>query len=89
VGGEVMVACCDADMLGRMLGDGKLMVHVSERFYGGETVDEDGFLELADEASVVNIIGDRAVDAAVRRGLVDGESVLEVCGVKHAQVYKV
>ncbi len=88
-GGEVMVACCDQRLLGMTLRDGELEVHVSERFYGGERASEEAMLKAVSESTVANIIGDDAVEAALRRGEVDESGVREVCGVKHAQVYKV
>jgi uncharacterized protein len=88
-GGETLIACCDADILGKRLTDGELDIHVSEGFYGGDKVDEEGMIRFLGEATVANIIGERAVDAAVRRGIVEPSGVIEVCGLKHAQVFRV
>jgi len=87
VGDETIVACCDADLLGRRLKDGELDLHVSERFYGGDIVDEDEMLKLLVRASSANILGDRAVASAASRGIIGSEGIMEVCGVKHAQLF--
>ena len=88
-GGEVMVACCDSRLLGMTLKDDELEVHVSERFYGGEKVSEEMMLKAISESTVANIMGDDAVEAALRCGAVDESGVREVCKVKHAQIYRV
>jgi len=87
VGGDTLVACCDREMLGRRLTDGELEVLVSERFYGGERLDEERMIRALRDATVANIIGDKAVEAALRHGIVEESGVRDVCGVKHAQVY--
>jgi hypothetical protein len=89
VGSDILVACCDADLLGKRLRGDELEIHVSERFYGGEEVQEDMLLSLLKGATVANLIGDRAVSAAQRAGLIDEDGAAEVCGVKHAQLYLV
>jgi hypothetical protein len=87
VGGETLVACCDLELLGKRLGDDELDLHVSSSFYGGQTVDEDAMMRLVGEATSANLIGDRTVELALRQGLVDEANIIEVGGVKHAQVY--
>ncbi|MFH1054592.1 MAG: DUF424 family protein [Candidatus Altiarchaeota archaeon] len=88
-GGEVLVACCDAGILGTRLSDGTLQVHVSEGFYGGEIVSEEDFLKLLNESTTANLLGDKVVDTALKRGLVEKSGIIDVCGVKHAQLYTV
>lgn len=82
-----MVAGCDAEILGRSFNEGELDITASRGFYGGQVVDEDGLIGLMADATSANLLGDRVVEAAVRRGLVDEGGVLRVCGLKHAQVY--
>jgi len=87
VGSDVLVACCDAEILGKRLKGDEVEIHVSERFYGGEQVHEERLLALLKEATVANLIGDRAVSAAQRAGLIEEGGAAEVCGIKHAQLY--
>jgi len=39
--GQVVVAMCDAELLGRKLKDGKLQITVNEGFYGGDLFDDE------------------------------------------------
>jgi len=81
-----MVAGCDREILGSVLSDGEFQVKVSERFYGGEVVDWEKLMEHIEDATIVNLMGDRIVGLAVSEGIVDENCVKNVCGVKHAQM---
>ncbi|ELY59445.1 hypothetical protein C491_06533 [Natronococcus amylolyticus DSM 10524] len=82
----LLVAVCDADVLGeRFEGDG-VTLEVTEKFYGGEAVDEAAVVDSLARATVANIVGTRAVDLAIEEGFVDEANVLEVGDTKHAQL---
>jgi len=87
--GQIVVAMCDAELVGRKLKDGKIVVTLNEGFYGGEVFDEDesGIFNLLRGASSYNIFGERAIAVAVKFNLVDKSTVRVVDGVPHAQVY--
>ncbi len=87
--GHIVVAMCDAELVGRKLHDGKIHVTLNEGFYGGEVFDDEetGLFNLLRGASSYNIFGERAIAVAVRYNLVDRSTVRLVDGVPHAQVY--
>jgi uncharacterized protein len=87
VGGEVLVACCDDELLDKKLSEGDINIHISRRFYGGEKVDADGLSKALTEATVANLMGDAVVGLAIEKGLVEESGVVEVCGIKHAQLF--
>ena len=81
-----ILAACDEEILGMTFrGDG-IKIKVSEVFYGGEPVSEDTFIERTKSATIINIVGNRAVERAVKEGLVSEECVMVIGEVKHAQV---
>lgn len=85
-GNELLVAACDTDILGRTFKGNGLRLHVSESFYGGERLDEDGLVSRLQFATIANLVGRRTVEVAVKRGFVDPECVLVIDGVPHAQM---
>jgi uncharacterized protein len=89
VGGEVLVACCDEELLDQRFSEGDVNIHVSPGFYGGDKVDKDGFEKAMRVATTANLIGDAVVALALEKGLVEESGVIEVCGIKHAQLYVV
>ncbi len=87
--GQVVVAMCDAELVGRRLEEGPLSVTLSEEFYGGETFDPDetGLFNLIRGANSYNIFGKAAIEVAVKYHLLERSAVRRVAGVPHAQVY--
>ncbi|WP_336342919.1 DUF424 domain-containing protein [Halalkalicoccus ordinarius] len=81
----LLVAVCDADVLGETFENGELSLTVTEEFYGGEEVEERDAANSLDRASVANLVGERAVTLAIERGHVDEANVLEIDGTPHAQ----
>ena len=86
-GGQVLVACCDAEILGRTLKSGELEIRISESFYGGQKVDEKSLMDLMKEATTVNLMGDKVVSLALSEGIIDESGIMDVCGIKHAQLF--
>ena len=91
VSGEKIAAICDEELFGKKLVDSTLGIefNVSGPFYGGELVPVEYAMAKAREADIINLVGKRSVEAAMREGFVHPEAVLEIAGVPHAQVVKV
>lgn len=86
VQGEVLLAACDEELLGKTFREGELKLEVKERFYGGEKVNEEELGALLDEATIANLTGERCVSKAVELGYIDPERILYIDGVPHAQL---
>ena len=84
-GVQRLVAACDADLLGTSHREGKFRLDVTPGFYDGLRVGEADLGAYLRSATVANLVGPNAVEAAVRLGLVDPANVLRVAGVPHAQ----
>ncbi|MEN2999910.1 MAG: DUF424 family protein [Acidilobaceae archaeon] len=88
--GSAMVSLVDEELLGKRFRDQRgVTIDVSRRFYEGELISEEGARELMREASVLILVGSRAVAIAIEMELVNPEAVLWVQGVAYAQVFKV
>ncbi|NJE01652.1 DUF424 domain-containing protein [Thermococcus sp. JdF3] len=86
VQGEVLLAACDEELLGKTFREGDLKLEVKERFYRGELVEEDALGALLHEATIANLTGERCVSKAIELGYVDEDRVLRIQGVPHAQM---
>ncbi|MCK4477160.1 DUF424 family protein [Candidatus Bathyarchaeota archaeon] len=85
----ILLAMCDANMLGKTLKQGKIVFHIREEFYKGALVSLEEAVDLIQQSTIVNMIGRRIVKKAVEKGLVHPDAVLEIAGVPHAQIVKV
>lgn len=87
--GDVLVAVCDSDLIGRELDSGTSTFTVTESFYGDETVNPERAKELLIEATIVNVLGEQAVRCAVEAGVVDEANVVTFGEVPHAQMVRI
>lgn len=85
---HVLVAVCDETLLGKTLVDGDFQFNISEDFYGGQLVDVETFLEQLKDATIVNMVGQISVEAAVNAGMVHKQAILYIDGHPHAQWMK-
>jgi len=84
----VLLAVCDAELLGRVLREGNIVFRVREDFYGGSEMSVEEAVDLIRQSTVINMIGKRIVAKALEKGLIHPEAVLKISGVPHAQIVK-
>ena len=85
---ETVVAICDEEILGQTFkGDGMTFT-VTEPFYKGVLAEEQFVLDNIGQFTILNIVGNRSVELAVREGLVSEDSVIIIGEVKHAQAVR-
>ncbi|MBU4406158.1 MAG: DUF424 family protein [Candidatus Altiarchaeota archaeon] len=88
-GNDILLAACDKEVLGNTLTDGEFCLNVDEKFYEDMLVDVEELAELMAEATIANLTGNEVVEKAVELGFVDKDCVMEISGVKHAQVVNI
>jgi hypothetical protein len=87
-GSLVLVAACDRNLIGKTFRRGRLRLEVRESFYGGSVATVAEAVKAMAEADVVNLVGHRAIDAALKAGLADSRAVMRIDGVPHLQIVK-
>lgn len=87
-GHEVLLAACDHGLLGQVYREGEIVLDIKESFYGGETGDVEALTELFHQATIINLVGENCVAAAVESGLACEEEVLVIDGVPHLQIVR-
>lgn len=84
----VLLATCDAELLGKVLREGKIVFEVREEFYRGSKVSVEEAIDLMRQSTVVNMVGKCIVDKALEKGMIHPEAILKISGVPHAQIVK-
>lgn len=80
-----VIAVCDEDLLKKTIDDGKISITVSEHFYKGEKRNELEVIEILKDATNVNLIGENAVNAGLKAGIISKENIIRIKGIPHAQ----
>jgi hypothetical protein len=84
-GRDLLVAACDAELLGKTLGGWRVPFVVSESFYKGRATSVEEALEAMRKATICNLVGKRIVEAAIKRGIIKESAVIYLGEVPHAQ----
>ena len=84
--GEVLLAVCDEEIMGERLSDRNLTLEVKESFYKGDLMGVDEAIDRMESATIVNMMGNGIVSAAIDAGIITEENTMEISGVKHAQI---
>lgn len=87
--GHKVLAVCDEDLLGEEISDEKFSIEVSESFYGGGNVSEEKLLEMAEESTIINAVGNEVVELLVKEGFFEDDKILKIDGVNHAQMVRI
>lgn len=88
-GKDILVAACDAELLGKTLKFGKIDFPVRREFYGGQILTAEEALQEIRSGTTVNLLGKEIVEHALKAGLIHSEAVLYVSGVPHALIIKI
>jgi len=88
-GRQVLLAVCDADLLGKTFQGSDMVFEVREDFYKGFKTSVEEAMDLIEKSTIVNLVGCNTVRKAIEMGYVHPEAVVEICGVLHAQIVKI
>ncbi len=88
-GSDVIVAMCDAEIVGKTFREGQFKLDLSSEFYDGARLSlEEGFNRI-DQATMLNLAGSRVVEQAVKVGVVHRDAIIRISGVPHAMWVKI
>jgi hypothetical protein len=87
-GTEVLVAACDADIVGKVFEEDDLSLEVKKDFYCGDAMSLEACSRILSEATILNLVGEKAVSKAIELGLIDPGNVLKIGETVHAQMVR-
>ncbi len=88
---RLVAGVCDKELVGKTFEEGKRILEITERFYGGEEVKEEKELmetlvDLAKEDATMMIVGKKSIDCALRAGIINKTGVKTVQGMPFALI---
>jgi len=85
-----IVAVCDSELIGKRFEEDNLQLDVKESFFKGELKTREEAIEVMTEMKLedatFNIIGDRAVKAALEAGVIRPGHVGKIAGISYALI---
>ncbi len=85
-GGTALLAVCDSELLGKTFEEGRLALHISREFYGGQKIRNE-VLVLFPRADIINIAGNNIVSLALKNKWISEKGIIRVKGIPHAQIF--
>jgi hypothetical protein len=87
-GKNILLAICDANLLGKTLKEGKIVFKITNEFYKGMKISVDQAVTMIENSTNVNLIGNSCVKKAIENGFVHPEAVIKIEGISHVQIVK-
>ena len=85
---EILVAVCDAEVLGKIFEENDLSLEVKKDFYCGNAMPLEECDQYLNEATILNLVGENIVKKAIGLGLVNPRNVLRIGATVHAQMVR-
>ena len=71
----MMINICDIDLLGKEINKGDFVIDISEDYFLQEKIDEEEAIILLKSSSVLNLVGEKIVNLALKLKLAKENSV--------------
>jgi uncharacterized protein len=84
--GRLILAICDPDLIGKKFTEEKKQLDLTSSFYNGEETEEKELKKLIKQAYMLNLVGKKAIDFALKNKLIEKGNILFVAKIPHAQV---
>ena len=80
-GENLVIGACDEHLLGKKFVDGKFKIDVSKNFYEGQRINKDALVDYLRNATIANLVGEEAVNCAIKIGLINPNCILRIKGI--------
>lgn len=86
---DLLLAACDSNLIGKkLILDNGAEVKILENFYKDKIVTEQELTLMAKECTTANFFGTETINALIKAGIIGKESIMDLKGVPHTQLYK-
>lgn len=83
-----VLAASDEEIIGKKISGKGIEFEASEFFYKGKKTSEKDLGKLLEEHDNINLVGEKTVSVALKKGLISEKSVMRINGIPHVQIYK-
>lgn len=83
--GRLILAVCDSELVGKKFVQGDLQLDLSSDFYKGEEKTEQEICKMFKTAYIVNLVGEKSVNLAIKEKIIDKEHIIKIDNIPHAE----
>jgi len=81
---NIVIAVCDENLIGKSFKEKNCKLEITERFFKGKRHGEKDVVEILKTVNNANIVGEKAIKAALKAGIIEEEGVMRIKGIPHA-----
>ena len=85
--GEIILAVCDKELIGKCVEEGGAQLDLTTEFYDGDELNDGETGDLIRNSYLVNLVGKKAVHLGLKEELIQKENVKTIAGVPYAQFF--
>ncbi len=86
--GEILLAACDEELLGKTFEEGELQLQVHVEFYDGFRIDDKDLIRQLGNSTIANLVGEHVIKCALDAGLISDDSIIRIQGIPHVQIFR-
>ena len=83
--GRKITAICDNNLIGEKFEEKNLQLDLTSDFYKGEDKSEDEITESIKGSYIVNIVGKKSTNLAIKLGIINKDDIIKIKNIPHAQ----
>ncbi len=85
---NLMLNICDADLVGKVLSQNKLIMSISKNYYGDQIIEKDEAEQLLRNSSIINMVGKNIISLCLSLEISSEKGVKEISDVPFLIVFK-
>lgn len=85
----IIIGICDSELLGKKFEESDLVLDVSTSFYKGKIASMPAIIRALKLCLTANVVGNKIVTVLLKKGILKGQNIKSVKGIKYAHFYRV
>ena len=86
---KIMLNICDANLLGKKIVQGELIMNISEPYYGDRFVEQDEAETLLKRSSIINMAGKETTELSIKLGVGSKNAVKLISDIPFLVVFNI
>ncbi len=84
--GKLILAICDAELIGKKFIQGEFILDMTSIFYKGEPKDQKEISNLIRASYIINAVGKKTIKLLIDENFMSKEDIKTISGVPHIQI---
>lgn len=85
----MLLFCADSNLVGKTLKENGIEIQIKKETFKEKKTSPTQLVKLLTKATNINLIGNKCVKIAVKKGLALEKDIKKIQGIAHLQIYKV